>query len=165
MPTLYELADNFRVALALADDYAVDHAGEIPEDLADALDKMEQDRDTKIANTVRAKKNYASDAEAFRAEADRLAKKAKRCEARVEWLHNYLAVCLGEDNAWSDDVFSLSWRNYPKVEVTDTTALPPEYVRVVPATTAPDLVGLKKALAAGDVPGATLVDNKKLQIK
>jgi hypothetical protein len=165
MPTLYALADNFRVALALADDYAYDHAGEIPEDLADALDKMEGDRDVKLANVLRAMKNEATDAEAFKTEAVRLAKKAATKSARVEWFKNYLAVCLGEGNEWKDDVFALSWQDYPKVEVLDATKIPKKFLRVVPATSAPDLAAIKAALKTGDVKGVKLDPNPKLKIK
>ena len=165
MPKLYELADNFRVALALAEDYAADHEGELPEDLSDALDKAEADRDAKIANVLRAMKNEASDAEAFKAEADRLAKKAKARSGRVEWLKQYLAACLGEGNEWKDDVFALSWRNYPAVEITDIDDVPEEY-KSTTITISANKVDIKKALKAGTaVPGATLADNPKLQIK
>jgi hypothetical protein len=54
----------------------------------------------------------------------------------------------------------------PSVEVVDDSALPAEYVRIVPESKAPDKVAIAKALKAGvEVPGCFLTTTQTLRIR
>jgi len=57
-------------------------------------------------------------------------------------------------------------KNPPSVMIAPDAVLPAQYVRVVPASSAPDKVALRDALKRGeDIPGVELVTTTKLRIR
>jgi hypothetical protein len=64
-------------------------------------------------------------------------------------------------------MFAISIRsNPPSVDVFDSLQVPADYMREIPATSAPDKALIKLALKAGkDVPGARLTQDQRLVIK
>jgi len=164
MPTLYELSEDFRAAMRLLDEVAADNEGVIPDDLADTLDKLEADRDAKIANTIRAMRNVESDAQGYIDEANRLSRKAKTLLNRAEWLRNYLAACVGERNDWRDEIFTVKWGKSQRVEIDDIEKVPEE-LRTTKVTIAADKTEIKRRIKSGqEVPGAVLADHYHMRI-
>ena len=96
-----------------------------------------------------------------------LAKRRKQTEKRIDYLKNVLTACLdaaGRDKVETTKV-RVSFRKSVAVSIDDEKALPADFV-VETVTTKPDKTAIKKAIQSGqEVSGASLVENRNLQIK
>lgn len=89
--TLYELATEYKEFLAAVDE------GDIPEEaIADTLQCIEADIDTKIDNTACLIKELEAEEAAIKAEEDRLAQRRKSKAAARERVSDYLAAMMQE---------------------------------------------------------------------
>ena len=105
--------------------------------------------------------------EILNAEEANLAKRRKQTEKRIDYLKNVLTACLdaaGRDKVETTKV-RVSFRKSVAVSIDDEKALPADFV-VETVTTKPDKTAIKKAIQSGqEVSGASLVENRNLQIK
>ena len=103
----------------------------------------------------------------LKAEEANLAKRRKQTEKRIDYLKNVLTACLdaaGRDKVETTKV-RVSFRKSVAVSIDDEKALPADFV-VETVTTKPDKTAIKKAIQSGqEVSGASLVENRNLQIK
>lgn len=110
-------------------------------------------------------KGLNAEAAAIKAEQDTLAARRKAAENKAERLREYLANCMtaaGKDKLKTARC-SLSWRKTSAVGVYDIDALPENCRRI---KVEPDKTAIKAALAAGeDIPGATILESRSLQIR
>ena len=163
--TLYEIDALLTNRMAEADNYAAEHEGVLPDDLAAILDGLELARDAKIGNVLRMVKNLEAEADAVSAEARKLSDHARGLTSKADWLRNYVGGIIGQGNKWSDATCKASWRTSKYVELAADAQdkLPAQYVKYEPVI---DKAGIRETLKAGkEVPGAVLAERMSLQIR
>lgn len=158
---------------------------EIPSTLRDLLDRLDADPDTgevdgdalfayaeyqgqaaeKLEGTACYVRELEAEAEAIKAEEDRLAKRRKALEGKAARLKAYMMPAIESMGGKVKGVMaSLRISRTQAVYVFDLDALPDAFKRVVTKVD-PDKVALKKALKAGeDIPGAALEDRQSVVI-
>lgn len=164
--TLFEINDSIRQYLdALYS--AVDEDGTIPEGDYNALDTLIAERDTKIENIALYIKELEAEATAIKAEADKLAKRAKTAQAKADRLKNYLSCNLinNGERTFKTTRCALSFRSSEVVEIAENAELDKKYLSVK-VTETPDKKAIKEDLKKGKlIPGCELVHKDNIQIK
>ncbi len=154
MTSLYEIANDF----AKLTDSDMD-----PEMIADTLDGIQGEMEMKVENCLAIIKNELAYAEALKQESQSLIERAKACIARTDRLKEYIAQSLetAGKKSLKAGVHQVTVRAPSKsVEITDSGALPSEFVEYE-TTIKADKMAIKKQLEAGiDVPGATIKSGK-----
>ena len=161
--SLYEISTDFLKAL---DGLEVDEeTGEIKNfDAVESLNAQFEEKAESVACYI---KNLAAFADDLKAEEDTLSARRKSAERRIDSMKKYLTSCL--ESVGKDKVETvrarISFRKSVQVQIDDEAALPANYVTTT-VTTKPDKTAIKKAIQAGeDVTGASLVENRNIQIK
>ena len=159
--TLYELTEMMR-------DFDLEIDEETGEILnADELDLLQLDFNEKLKNCVYWYKNTKAEAEALKAEKQKLAKRQQTAERKVEWMKRYIADCLGEGKKFApedDPTVRIGWRKTQSVECADIYQVSDEYLRYKEPEL--DKARVKKALSDGEiVDGCELVTKMSIQIK
>ena len=158
--TLYELSqamENFDLEID-------EETGEILN--ADDLDQLVIEHDVKLINCVYYYKNMMAEAEALKAEKQKLANRQRTAEKKAEWIKWYIARDLdGQKFEPKSDVsVRVGWRKSESVECADVYRVPDEYLRYKEPEL--DKAKVKKALKAGEtVDGCELVSKMNIQIK
>ena len=161
--SLYEISADFLKAL---DGLEVDEeTGEIMNfDAVEALDAQFEDKAESVACYIKNLSAFAAD---LKAEEENLSARRKTVERRVDSVKKYLSSCLatvGKDKVVTAKA-RISFRKSIQVQIDDEAALPADFVTTT-VTTKPDKTAIKKAIQAGeDVTGASLVENRNIQIK
>ena len=158
---LYEINEQIEIILS-----QVDENGELPETVADSLEQLAVDEQTKIENTALYYKNLLSDARAIREEEVALAERRRTKEKKAEQLKAYLSGYLTAKDykKYETPRALLSFRKSVRTEV-DEKVLPDSEMYWV-TTRKPDTAGIKTLLKDGkEVPGAKLVEHQNIQIK
>ena len=140
--TLYEITDKY---LKVLDNLEIDEeTGEILN--AEELDELSgafEEKSEAVACYIKNSEVFIGD---LKAEEANLAKRRKQTEKRIDYLKNVLTASVA-------------------VSIDDEKALPADFV-VETVTTKPDKTAIKKAIQSGqEVSGASLVENRNLQIK
>jgi hypothetical protein len=170
-PTLYDIDAVYRGALAAATEYAAEHDGLMPDDLAAQLDAASADRDTKLGNCIAWMKEELAESAKFAAElkatSERLDKVIKRCTSNAEWMKAYIASVAGAGNKWHGVQGDIAWgKSYTTEVECPVDSLAPEYVRVVPEKREPDKDAIKAAINAGKlIDGCKVVKHDNVRIK
>lgn len=166
---LYEIATEYQNFIDLVE------AGEIPEEaIADTLESITSLLEDKADNIACLIKNLTAEAEAIKAEEDRLAARKKRKLKEAERLTNYLSDTLQKSGHTKIETArnNISFRKSPpKVIVEDEAAF-----KVWASTEKPELLtfkdpdinkaAIKKAIAEGaEIRGAHLESGITMQIK
>lgn len=164
--SLFDLDRMYQEVIDRIDDYAEEHDGEVPDDLAAALGELEMERSAKIANTCRYIKSLAAEGDALEAESKRLKERAASAYHKADCVMSYLASVVPPGEKHKDETFTLGWRKSEAVEVRcEPEALPPEFQRVK-VTVDPDKAALKDAVKQGKViNGVEIVTRQNIQIK
>ena len=173
--TLYELNDAFTALLADIEAGRVDPAEEVTDaergdtiTLAEALDRLALDRDTKAEGIGLWVKDLTAEAAAIKAEEAALAKRRKVAERRAESLKRYLADCLAGAKFKTARV-SISFRHSTAVEIAEDAAKRYEAnadARYCTAKWSVSKTLVKDALERGEsVDGAAIVDRVSTIIK
>ena len=127
------------------------------------LDKLQMERDEKIENIGCWIKNLTADAEALKEQKLTFAERQKAAENKVESLKRYLSNYLAGQK-FSTPKVVISFRKTSGVSVTDITAIPKKYLKVVEPTA--DKTAIKDAIKAGiSVAGAEIVEGRSISIK
>jgi hypothetical protein len=139
------------------------------EGLEDTLEAIQESFAIKAEGCIKLATSKKFEATAIKAEIDRLKKRAEKLEKDAEWLEGYVESQMLQTNMTEikSSLFTLKLRmSPPSVVVDDANVIPTHYLRIVPATTAPDKNAIKDALKNGfEVPGARLMQSLKLNIK
>jgi len=164
MANLFELRQEFQLAASRLQDMDMDE-----QTMADTLESLSGDLETKATNTIMVARNIRVTAAAIKeAEAD-MAARRKALEARADYLDKRVFDTMRECGIEKIECpyFALSIRNNPAaVEIFDNLQIPADYMREVPATFTPDKALIKKAISDGfEVPGAKLVQTQRLVCK
>ena len=143
--------------------YAALQDAEDAEAFAQALDDLGDEITVKALSVAAVIRNLDAEAEATRAEANRLYERSNAAKNRRDGLKEYLLRCLDEAGMAQvkDARFTVAVRpSPPSVDVLDMAALPERYLRYKGPE--PDRSAIRGDLLAGqDVPGAELVTDRK----
>lgn len=161
--TLYEVDVRLEELMNEAETYAAEHEGEIPTDLSMRIDGLELAREMKLRNCARFVKNLKAERDAVKTEKDRLARRQKSLDNRIEFLRFVLDAVLRPGEKYKDEAVSV-YRTYrQKVEITDPDKIPDTYHRII---TEYNKSAIGNVLKGGhDVPGAQLVDSQSITIR
>lgn len=150
MTALYQIANDF----ARLTDSCME-----PEMIADTLDGIEWELEAKVEQILAVCKNESAYAEALKEESKRLIERAKAAENRVASMKEYVAKSLETigKKSLKAGVHQVTVRAPSKsVEITDASALPPEFIEYE-TNIKPDKLAIKHQIEAGiDVPGAQI---------
>jgi len=164
---LYALVDGFEQVAALLDQAEAEGADATDlEPLKDTLDSLQMDIEVKADNIAKFIRSLQAEADALKAEADRLTERRKAKENKADYLKSYLeAEMLRLDKSKvAGMLFSFTIQNNPpSVEILDESLIPVAYKR-----TAVEIV--RKAILADlkngvEVAGAQLKQTKGLRIR
>ena len=166
---LYEIRQEIADLLERGFDIDLD-TGEVL-DIAPKLDALQMDEREKLEGIALYIKGLNAEAAAIREEERTLAERRKTKENRAERLHQYIAehmTAMAYDALETARV-KLSFRKSTATEIDESVFMPwaekcGDYLRYKPAEVDRRLV--TDALKAGaDIPGASLVERRNLQVK
>lgn len=136
----------------------------------EAIAKLEMARDEKIENAALMVKNMTAQAEAIKAEEEKLKKRRAAIEGKTEGVKRYLIAALTREDGTSEK-FTTSRAavsiktNAPRTVITDEKAIPEEFF-IQKVERRVDKVQLKEVLQRGiEVPGAALERGRSVVIK
>lgn len=164
MTSLYQLTAEYQAIAERLHDSDLDD-----QTIADTLEGMSGDIETKIQNVGFVIRNEEAEAEMIEQAIDAMSKRMKSKRNHVQRLKSYVlgSMIATGTNKVESPWFVLSIRNNPESVVIDAESqLPQEYMREVPASYSPDKTLIKKAIQDGfTVPGAHLTRTQSLSIK
>ena len=160
---LYQITTQFQHDAAKLADLDLDDAT-----LADTLESLSGDFEEKATNTIMVSRNLGATSQAIREAAAAMLERAKAIDNRVDTLKKRVYEAMQTTGITRIEcpwfVLSIS-NNPPSVDVFDSLQIPQDYMREIPATSAPDKAKIKTALGDGkDVPGARIVQGTRLKI-
>lgn len=163
MNSLYEISHDYLVAL---DNLEIDmETGEILNyEAVDALTGQFEEKAESVACYI---KNLDAFAASIKAEEFKLAERRKNAERKADNLKKYLTSCLDAVNREKLETArtKVSFRKSVQVSIADEAVLPADF-KVETVTVKPDKTAIKKAIQDGqEVNGASLVENRNIQIK
>lgn len=160
---LFEIDERLAACVKINDDQAVDtETGEVID--IEAVEALEMERDAKIENIGLWIKDLTAQAEAIKAEKNKLAEREKSAKNKVERLKEFLTAYLGGKKFETAKV-AIKFRSVESVSVPDVAMLPAEYIRTK-ITNEADKTAIKNAIKAGEVvAGAELVKKQSISIK
>lgn len=162
MSTLYELTENYKNILDLADNPEVTE-----EMIQNALDGIGEEIETKAVNIAKLIKSIESDISGIKGEKERLAAKEKSMNNKVKNLKEYLfsAMKLTGKEKIKTDLFSFNIQNSPaSVKITSEENIPEEFLVEMPKQVDKKTI-LEKLKAGEEVPGCELYKSQNLRIR
>lgn len=145
-------------------------SGEVDlETYQDTVKSIEGNADEKAENVAKMIENFENYMKMLKEEEDRLKKKRKTVEGKIEWLTNTLELYLKarKKKELKVGLYTLRYKNLPDVvEIEDENLIPEAYKEEVVTYKIPKNE-LKKALQDGEnIPGAKLVTGReKFEVK
>ncbi|OZI56773.1 siphovirus Gp157 family protein [Bordetella genomosp. 4] len=163
--TLYQLAAEHSAALEQLADMDLP-----PEVVADTLESLGGELETKAQNVVAFMRNLETTAAAIKEAEKSMADRRKAIENRVEGLKRYVLESMVNNNIQVIEcpLFKISIaKNPPAVEIEDERLIPADYFTSPPPPPPQlDKTLIKKAIQDGfDVPGARLRQGVRLAIR
>lgn len=167
MNRLYEITDTLNAAWQMIEEQA-EEDGSFDARLKLILDAVQEEFNDKIDGCCRILAEFDRRNESCKAEMDRLKKRAQSITNRTESLKNYMldAMRATGQSKVETDLFTVAIRkNPPKVEILDEDDIPERFIEI----RTEEVVRKKEiveALKAGEeVPGCSLVQGERLDIK
>jgi len=162
--TLYALADEYRALLELAADEEADL-----DSFGLALEALGGEFQAKAVAVAQVARNLEAFCEQVQDAINEMKYRADRAKARAESIRSYLKDQMERTgiSKIESPYFSVSIRkNPPRLIVSDDSAIPADYMRVVPERREPDKVSIARALKAGtDINGCRLESTTRIEIK
>lgn len=163
--SLFLLAAEYRAAADRLAELDLDE-----QTVADTLDSLAGDLQTKAVSVAAVARNLEATADAIRDAEKAMADRRKALERRAEGLRAYLLrnmLDTGIKRIECPQFVMAVKASPPAVDVFDAAQVPAEFMRQPePPPAAPDKVAIRDALKAGqDVPGARLVTGQRLEIR
>lgn len=167
--TLYELSAEYREAAQTLSELDADE-----QTLADTLEGLRYPMEQKARNVALVVGNLEALADSAKEASAKLAERAKRVQARADWLRKYLlhnmqAAGITKIEPTADlPYFKIALQNNPvSVVILDPALVPSGYLREpAPPPAEPDKKLIAQALKDGyDVPGCELRQSQRLVIK
>ena len=165
--SLYEI--DTRIKAIIENMFAtVDENGEVAGDIdLSELEELQEARQVKLENIALYIKNLSVEASAIKEEENTLKARRNRLESKCERLEAMLINAMKEDGnkKISSPRFEAVLRDNKKVEITDASLIPEEYLNVKVEKT-PDKTAIKKAIESdNEVAGARVIVNTTISIK
>lgn len=163
MPTFAQIQDEIAGMLAIPDEELTDEQRLVMYGYLDMLGDQEQAKVDAFAQFV---KLESARAEALKAEAQRLANKARTAASRIAFLKSYYLDAMQRNGLQNvrGQVYALSVRSTDVVTITDEAKLPERYA-IKKTTITPDKLAIRDALKKGeDIPGAILDKSYSLRV-
>lgn len=161
---LYEIDAEIRFFLDRL--YAeADEDGVVSDDAFERLEELKEERQTKLENVALYFKELQAEADAIKAEAEKLSKRAKTAQARADNIKAYLSNSMQKNGETEVETARcrITFRKSEKV-VVDEAKLSKEYM-VEKVEWTPDKKKLKELLKNGtQIDGATIQVNQNIQI-
>lgn len=165
LPTLYELAGEYRQAAIAMSDMDMDE-----QTIKDTLEGLSGDLETKATNVAMFTKNLESTALAIKAAEEQMAARRKALEERAKKIREYLKYNM--EIAGISEIeckfFRLKiMKNPPSVVINSENLIPAEYMKIPePSPPTPDKKAIAEAIKAGvDVAGCHMAQGTRLDIK
>ncbi|WP_288654690.1 MULTISPECIES: siphovirus Gp157 family protein [Pantoea] len=150
MTALYKIANEFA---------ALSESGMEPDMIADTLDGIQWELESKVEQCLAICKNEQAYAEALREESNRLLERARAAENRVMRIKEYVATSLETTGkkTLQAGIHQVTVREPAKsVEITDAGSIPPQFVDYE-TTIKPNKLEIRQQIEAGiPIPGAHL---------
>ena len=163
MPSIYELTEQYRM---LEDAIYND---EIEDDELDAmLQRVADEIDVKIDGYCAIIADIKRDADALKAEADRLTSRKRALERRIDHLKAAVGSALDAQgkSKIKTGKWSVSFRMSAKVEITDLSKVPPEYLKPITEDSVRKADIKRELIDTGEVlPWCRLVEGRSLIIR
>jgi uncharacterized protein YeeX (DUF496 family) len=165
MTALYELANEYRAAAATLSELDLD-----PQTIADTLESLSGDLETKAVNVAKFARNIEAMAAQIKDAEKSMADRRKALEKRADGLRAYILHCMQATEIQKIECpyFALTIKkNPPAVVIEDEAQIPAAFmVQPEPPPPTPDKKAIAVSLKAGqDVPGARLFAGVRLEIK
>ena len=164
---LYELTQEQAALVAIIDQHTDPETGELSADYAADLEASELAVAAKLEAVEAFRRGLRAEAEAFKAEEARLAKRRKALEGRDEALGKYISSCLtlaGLDHLKAGTFDFRMQNNSPALVMDDGANIPAEYC--IPQPDKIDNAAIKAALRAGEeIPGFRLESGRSLRVR
>ena len=161
LPSLYELADEFKEALENLLDLDDDS-------VKDTLESLEGEFKLKVTNVAMFIKNLENLAEGIKEAESRQRKRRTSTESKIKSLKEYLKDNLEKTNTHKVENAQISitiQKNPHKVVITDENVIPSDFLETKEVQSI-DKAKVKEALKNGDeVPGCELIQEKRVSIK
>jgi hypothetical protein len=159
---LYTLTDSYRKVLDLLDN-------DQDESLKDTLEAITDAIDAKAEGIAKIIRTMDAEAEAIKAEEQRLAQRRKAVENRRNGLKEYLETQLtlsGIDKVKTATFTVALQNNPPSVNVLDDTLIPQDYKTHVPEAWNVNKKAILDAIKMGiEIPGAEVFQGRSLRIR
>lgn len=169
MANLYELTqEQIRLYDRLSSEDAINkETGEVDESLAEALSLNQEELENKIIGTALVYKQLNADSEMIKNEIEALQERYARINNNAKYVKERLENSLLDLGMMKFDnpKFSISFRKTTKVEITDESLIPAEFMKTK-TTVEPSKKDIADAIKSGkEVAGCYLEENHKIQIK
>jgi len=174
--TLYEITDEIKTLEDMIENALTDPEGNL-KDLAEedktALLALVDETQGKFADKAericRYMANVKAQAEACKAEEERLAKRRKASERKTDalkWILETSMIRAGMEKAEAGTFKLAIQKNPPSVFIARLDDVPPEYWRIIPETREPDKRKMLEDLKAGEkIPGVLLAQTSGLRVR
>lgn len=158
---LYEINEQLEYLLQIGDDYVDTTTGEVL--TKKIVDELNIAKEEKVEGCLLFVKNMTAEAEAIKAEIDKLTARMKTCKNKAEWCKSYVQQFLGGEKFKTAKV-QVSYGKSTSVEIDiDAEGLPREFVTI---EYKPDKKAIKEAIQSGvEVEGARIVEKRTMRIK
>lgn len=138
--------------------------------IADTIEAESYPLEVKAQNVAYAVKTLEANAAAIKEAEKQMAERRKAMENRAARIREYLQTCMEVANVSKIECphFAMSIKNNPpSVEVYESNLVPIDFMRFPePPPAVPDKKAIMEAIKAGqEVPGAHIVQGKRLEIK
>ena len=160
---LYEINEMLRSAIEAAEEKIDFETGEIPDDWGVFLDEIQMEHDKKCLSIGALIREKLAEAEAMKAEAQRILKRYNTETNAVKRLKEYLVNNMQVGEKLKDNRVSIGWRESRSVVVTDESKLPEDCFRIVRELSKTEV---KKRIESGDeIDGAHIQEKHYIQIR
>lgn len=164
---LYEIADEYRNLLEIASDPESDDLD--MESFEAAIAALEGQFQTKAVNIACLIREWEAESNAISQVIAAQLQRAKSIDGKAKRLRDYLLTQMEVSSlpAIRDARIAVKLRkNPPSVQIETPASIPDMYCRHIPARIEPDKQAIKEAMKAGGVvPGASLIQTTRLEIK
>jgi len=162
---LYQISEQY---ISLINNLCDAETGEVNENAMINLTQIGDSLNEQIINVIKAIKNIEGDVIAINAEKERMASREKDLKHKCQRLRRYAIEAMKKcdiERVKSPE-FEINLRLCPpSVKIDDEQLIPSIYFRTKTEEKV-DLIGIKKAILAGEkVPGAVLTNEHSIQIK
>lgn len=160
MATLYELKGLYQEIYSMFLDEEIDE-----ETLTETLESLEGEFEDVMEWQTKLLRNLSADAESYKAEKLRFAKKQSQAENAIDRVKTRMSEMmeLAGQKKVKTPTASLTLRKTKSVEITDVEKIPMTYIKT---TYTPMKTDIKKAIQSGEeIEGAAIIEKESLMVR